>query len=402
MNENRTIIVYVESELKYQFFKKFHICLKNKQIKLCYLTTKNSIYIKYNNESSDIYLIKRDKSCVKKHSNDRLDSLEKRLNYLNEKELNLAFESTIKLLTKLENDYNFYGIFIWGGFSIFERAILDYCKSNNLRKTFFELSNIPGKIQVDSEGVNNASSYDPISNDGNNENPGGDFFEWKSKYLETIEKNPLVQSASAKKINFNYLFDRIAIHTKSIVKFSNYGIIKSSVEKLFYKLSHKYFLDNNDNLPENYIFYPTQVSIDSQILFFGNGYNNTKAIQFASKYANSMGIDLVVKIHPAEKNLRECLNILFLKRKLGFILSNKKSTLLIRNSAKVITINSTIAFETICLNKPLKILGESQFQKYNSENLHYYVFKYLVNVDFWNDEEITENQCDEIFRRFKP
>ncbi len=61
--------------------------------------------------------------------------------------------------------------------------------------------------------------------------------------------------------------------------------------------------DNYDILNNNYLFFPTQVSSDTQIQL-NSKIDNFVAIRKAKEMAESDGIDLLVRIHPAEVDRR--------------------------------------------------------------------------------------------------
>ena len=117
-------------------------------------------------------------------------------------------------------------------------------------------------------------------------------------------------------------------------------------------------------LPDNYYFLPLQVNTDSQIIEYSQWLTSMMALIHAitrayQKYEERLPY-IVFKTHPKcpydyssiERNLRDQSN--------KFIfLNNVDSQILVRHSAAVITINSTVGINAIRHRKPLLVLGQA-------------------------------------------
>lgn len=96
------------------------------------------------------------------------------------------------------------------------------------------------------------------------------------------------------------------------------NLVSKIKEFLLYKtINFKY--DNYDYKNRKYIFFPLQVSNDTQILIHSD-IGIEKALEFAVIEAKKNNCDLVIKPHPAEKNSKFVENLLKKNKKKNFIL----------------------------------------------------------------------------------
>jgi len=151
---------------------------------------------------------------------------------------------------------------------------------------------------------------------------------------------------------------------------------------------------------KDYIFLPLQVDSDTQLVF-NSEISNLDAIKIAYDLSLSNGLELIVKPHPASFNEKELNEILDLKKKLGFKITNKNSFELINNAKEIVTINSSVGLEGIILNKKVTFLGKSFFPKLNENNLKNYILSYLIDIDYFSDETIDQREIFRIIERIK-
>ncbi len=114
------------------------------------------------------------------------------------------------------------------------------------------------------------------------------------------------------------------------------------------------------SLPEHYIFVPFQVDSDTQIIEYSPWIRNMEHLyNVLRKIIDSSDGEspvFVVKEHPSSKNDYRHLHGL----KAGIVFHNQTNTqTLIEGADGVVTINSSVGFEAILLNKPVITLGEA-------------------------------------------
>ena len=59
---------------------------------------------------------------------------------------------------------------------------------------------------------------------------------------------------------------------------------------------------------------------------------------------------------------------------------------LILNAQRVVVINSTVGLEALLLEKNVDIYGRAIYEHFNEYRLKAYIQKYLINIDYFNDE----------------
>jgi capsular polysaccharide export protein len=120
------------------------------------------------------------------------------------------------------------------------------------------------------------------------------------------------------------------------------------------------------SLPDRYVFVPFQVKLDSQILLHSPWIGGMRQLfQVVTEAAERLGAAspaLVFKEHPScpvrYPDLHEAV-----KGKAGVVFASGNSTdELIRRSAGVITINSTVGTESLLLGKPVLALGNAVYE----------------------------------------
>ena len=126
-------------------------------------------------------------------------------------------------------------------------------------------------------------------------------------------------------------------------------------------------LSASDELPDEFIFIPFQVDSDTQIVEYSPWIHNmSQFYEVIVNLKNTIGDKIppiVVKEHPSSKNDYRALHQLTP----DVVFRNSANTQeLIEKSSFVITVNSSVGFEAILLNKPVVTLGNAF---YNIEGL---------------------------------
>ena len=158
--------------------------------------------------------------------------------------------------------------------------------------------------------------------------------------------------------------------------------------------------DNLDFEKEKYIFFPMQVSTDSQIVL-NSDIGLMDSLSYSLKEAQRLGVILVVKLHPAEKSVEITKSLLMLRKKMGFKIVNDNTFVIIKNSLKVITINSTVALESMIIGKEVDILGRSYYKYFNKARIKSYIMNYLIDIDFFQNKSFSVEQIQRLLTRAK-
>jgi hypothetical protein len=165
---------------------------------------------------------------------------------------------------------------------------------------------------------------------------------------------------------FAYLLSFYCTDDYSKLYFSKMDDLKIRLSKLkLLKKKEEVILKNK------YIFLALQLDDDSQTIFFGNDYFQISAIEKAVEILNQLKkldpeIGLIVKVHPLNKYR---INIASLKKRyeskdIKFVIDFPLNDL-IKRSIFVMTINSTVGYESIKLNTPVVVFGQAIYFKNN-------------------------------------
>ena len=213
-------------------------------------------------------------------------------------------------------------------------------------------------------------------------------------YLISKEKNHFVPQ-SIQKIDF---YEKIINHDRYepniVIRIKNF--FKILVKKIKYK---NFTYDNIIDIKSHYIFFPLQVSYDSQLLRNSN-ITLKEAIDYAISFSKKKNKQLVIKPHPAELNF-ELLNY---AKENNALITNENTYVLIKNADIVITINSTVGLETFFYNKNLIVLGDAWYKKYINcsykiklQVLCNYFNSVLVDGDYFNKKIVIDS--DKIIKK---
>ncbi len=308
------------------------------------------------------------------------------------------------------NIYSESFIFAGNGHHVQDLALLALKEELNLKVLFSELSNIDGKVFFDRCGSNFNSIY---AKTYHFDSPALSSIEkeklniWREEYKKNKLASHVVKQAKKK----NFVTD-----LKSMVfEINNFILNIPSLNTIRYGSLSKYLsaclkknkqtkLDNvtaNTEIEElkdsSFIFLPLQVTDDSQILI-NSEYDNYEAIKYFLNKAKQHKKKLCIKIHPAEKDQNFISKINDIIAAEPELLVSKSNTFeLIMKSFSVGVINSTVGLEAILLEKEVEFIGRSfyPFLKDDKE-LYYYLFNYLVQIDFFTGQA----HCKELTAKF--
>ena len=409
MKMKRKILVIIRGFEKSLYFLRLNKALRPFNYQCIFVVDhfNSYIYLKYNR--CNVYLVRN----LKKENRNKIDYPDKDIKNTVEYYMDIYSLSDLKkiylnmffLLEEINKKEHLDYIFFWNGTSIFDLAGKCIAKKYNIKTIFFEIANIPNKVFVDKLGTNAYSELyhnKSILNNFNVEEK--EYYSWKQSYLRNKLKHHIIPQSkkSNKEIKMNY-FNIIIVLCAVFLREIGYDYknLKNKIKKRIKLLNKKniiYKYDVVDYKLMKYIFFPLQVSNDSQILIHSD-ISLMDAILYAIKEAKEKNLELIIKPHPAEHNQEIFNEICKLKEKHKFYFINDNTFKLIKYAKKVITINSTVGLEAKICGKEVEILGRAFYKNFTEEDLRRYILGYLVNIDYFSDKEISKEAIKELEKR---
>lgn len=278
-------------------------------------------------------------------------------------------------------------------------AFSDFFENQNIDVMYSEISNLPGKVIFDPCGVNAQSLLfsTPEYLDNLKEVSEEEHLSWLKQY-EEYKATPIPQS----KINVlsyaSNLLDQIGWSLKFGFNVDSDGLY-GKIKKFFLINQARKFISNlpdtDDCLVGQYVFFPTQVKSDSQLIV-NSDIDNIGALKFAIELARKKGLNLIVKVHPAEKDPSIISEYISLRAKYGFIIVNSNTTELIKGASSIVTINSTVGLESLMYGKKVHVLGRAIYSSFCYERTKKYIHRYLVNFDYYGVDPIKPLEVDKV------
>ncbi|HEY0334206.1 MAG TPA: hypothetical protein VGC74_10910 [Stenotrophomonas sp.] len=292
-------------------------------------------------------------------------------------------------------------LMVWNGATVMGEVARSLRKDVGLRAVFFELSNLPNKVFVDPEGTNAQSHLfrEPsilASYPADREN----FDRWRAEFIRQKRKGSTVpQVAAGRKVGPHHVVDFIYAVTLGYRAFSWTSVRTklANAARRVVRPATKPVIDEAA-LPSRYVFFPMQVSKDTQLVL-NSDVDNVGALR---RLAQTERLPLVVKPHPAEYETAYISKaIAGLTFNYPPVLTNGNTTALIEGAEKVVTINSTTGLEAIILGLPVEFLAPSLYAYLNEGNLASYVMEYLVDLNFFDavDQPVPKSVLEKIYAR---
>jgi capsular polysaccharide export protein len=387
-SNNNLIIVYISAVEKLNFFLRFYTSASMCGYDYKVVTHSASIKLKY----PKAILISCPKRLVVSSVVARLvrDSLEGKAEntVVDGARAEGAYQNLRDLMRTFSLHYNNVLCFLWNGSTLMESIAAEVANENGIERRFFEIGNFPGKIFVDPSGVNCKASISDIL-----------YFrfhylsdftvamgeEWLQKYRANAHSNHTVKQArNINKINGLYLVDWIwSMFFKPVV--SQEPLLK----KIYGKYKRRFSLLSADTVKEiDYIFYPCQVSSDSQLIL-NSDIGNIDALKLVAEKALVQKRSVVVKLHPAEPDVNAIHEIVDFCKLHGIFISDRSVPELLINASEVFTINSTVGLQSILFERPLTILGDTLYKEYSLNDLLGYILEYLLCIDYFGEDDIS-------------
>ena len=287
-------------------------------------------------------------------------------------------------------------VFGGSGLHIQDLAIKQY-KHRTYNTLFSEISNIPGKTFFDPLGANVISNFynkeeiDPACAKRYSKVEFDKWREEQKKIKSSASFIPLQSKTSSMYSYISSTFKDLCFGYSSVAALK---LLRFSPNLLYSFLKKKHNNRSSDNdlgeIEGNYLFHPLQVSTDTQLLY-NSDYDNLSSIAYYRNMAIKLGLSLVVKYHPAETNQKLKSEIYSYCNENNITISKDNTIDLIVNSEMVGVNNSTVGLEAILLNKKVTFIGKTFYRKLTNKNwLYYYLFDYLVDIDFFSGKSKSD------------
>jgi capsular polysaccharide export protein len=397
---NKVALFHVISIEEITFYKRFlDVLYKEYKLKPLFITTSLfcHLYLKFNRLDSYLVYKSKDLECSN-HLN--YESFNEKVKWLSPLQAYNCYEGTKTTLKKIIDRFDVSIAFIPSGRLISHEATKDICREVGIYTVFSGYGNFPGKSFFDPEGTDKASSLFRLKNKISQFDFDNQSFElWRKEYLNKKLKSHIV--AQARKVSYKTYISRFV------------RIVFCKLEKLF-NVAHDVdrgwdaILDlkggevskliSHHELPEKYILFPLQYSLDAQIILNYSG-TYESCLDSALIIAKEIGYPLVIKPHPVE-NSEYAIDYVknFVEKNNDVFISNENTFLLIDKSEKVITVNSTVGLESKLMRKNVNFLGDSIYESMTYNDCAKYLQSYLVDIDYFDKSNITSQQINKILK----
>lgn len=246
-------------------------------------------------------------------------------------------------------------LLVWNGSNRLLSLAIHAAQRRGIPVIYAEHGYFPGSMQLDRDGVNQASSLTRLIRNGLAQRPPSPELDAQLDAIIAAVRGAAPSRVVRTAIPPQYLQTRQArVFNALLYRLRPYGLGKP--------LFPGY---QDPPLPtEPFVFYPLQVRKDSQLLLHSPIWGNDHAAVIAALAHELAQLQpprkLVVKFHPQEDRLAQIRNDALIRQfpDVTFV-CNIPATELIQRARFVVTINSSVGFEAILLDKPLVTLGDS-------------------------------------------
>ena len=396
------IVIYVDNFDRATFFYRLAKGIKEK--KFLFYTTKYSVY-SFLKKDFEVVLFNANEKNISNCNDMPSDTDFLNLTYVYRGSQSVEYAKKVYTMIRDSlalTQLNYQEVevaIVFNGNSASQKAFIDHFSNKNVKTLFCEISNLPGKVIFDRLGVNAKSSlffdakkldtFDPVDVE--------EHQRWVKVY-ENYKNNPIPQGKLEPKFIKAYVLDYFSsLLGRGTREEDKISLIKkiTSVLTLFKSKSSSDLTFDDADLSCDYIFFPTQVRYDSQLIL-NSDINNQQAIEKAVALAKERNCMLYVKIHPAETDPEILRDYVLLKEKYDFLIVNSNTTELIKQAKVVVTINSTVGLEALIYNKELKVYGRAIYSDFDFSRVLSYIHNYLVDFDYFSDELISEKEFNKL------
>lgn len=344
------------------------------------IDVKNIFYLE-SSKNSNLELIQKSNEIIKSFGFNNIDDFAI-LEYEQNKGLFYSKSSHRLYLRKLlvalcfffkQNDLSQFTIFMGAVSHFYPRAILYLSKIHNVKLVMYTQSLIPGRefIIVDNEMFESYKLKKLFDSYIYHENDKLLLKEIKDQVINgKIKKTYLVDF----KLTFkNELSKFNLIASRFKLKFLNHRRLQYLINKFFLRKIYAFIwlLFSKNKIPLNdFVFFPLHMPNEAQLYIRGNGYfEEYKLIKPISILLKEKYL-VVVKEHPGYEGWKSLKELFSYVNNSNVILLNSKisSHNIIKKSKAVITLNSSVWFESLFFKKPVITFGKGVFSEFKITN----------------------------------
>ena len=267
-------------------------------------------------------------------------------------------------------------IWCWNGTKFVDRAIRHFAQKQHIPLKVFEVANIPGCFLVDDDGANaEGRVYSNIQLGWIPPAVEFDYDSWRADYIQAKEAQTSIPQATLANNEVRAKMLELIDLRRSTLRYIHLQVdrllgylIKGGVKKILKSWSIRRAAGSR------IVFFPQQVSTDSQLLF-NSKHDNFSAIKLMIGELPKSAC-LISNLHPAEHRLSTMLRFLFIcARNKNLIPASGGAWHELGRADEVVTINSTVGLEAVILGKPCRFLGRSIFEAFaqNETLLRWYL-----------------------------
>lgn len=290
-------------------------------------------------------------------------------------------KATERVLSTTENNI----IFCWNGATVMGEAARYLQRSHRAKNVFMEISNLPGKLFADPKGVNAQSQLFDNADSilGNLDYCREEYSLWREQYIETKKKNLVIPQAKlGRSLKKHHVIDLLYTFFWGFRTYSHSSIAAKVISLLrpAQRSKSPSSLTTKVELPKDFIFFPLQVSNDTQLLL-NSELGNLEALE---KLVSDTQLPIIIKPHPAETDLSYLTRWLDSQPNTRVQVRLDNTYDLINASKIVATINSTVGLESLIAGKQTIFLGKSFYKNLSTDTLAAYITRYLIDIDFFS------------------
>lgn len=395
------ILIGVDEEERARFFLRFEKGLNDLGYKIIYVADRFSVY-KYMQSRcgciNKVIFLNRKMVDPNAPTVDLNTCLELRSHQATITHMKLVFQAVWGIRNQV--DWPVAYIFIWNGCKVTDYALTLLAQKYKIPTVYFEIANIPGKIFVDAEGTNAYSylyKHPEILHQYDIDDQK--YESWLQTYIKAK-----LQETTVKQAKKRGLWKSIQAGIIDVQGYYFYqgvqkrGRIWGNFINRIKKRLRRRVVEGEFELPSKYLFFPLQVSTDTQIVIHARE-GVESSLRKAIREAKRRGLWLVVKPHPADPYPSYVNQIIREEHYNNVIITRANTFQLILHAECIFTINSTVGLETMILGRPLVVVGRALYENFKKEDIKRYITGYLVSVDYWGKKPLTREELVLCLRR---
>lgn len=336
-----------------QFF--LDMSIQTGKINPIFFSTKWKVRSCMERAGCDVYPVKMNRKSISPLTDEQFNNIvnDKLLFHKNKAYLRQRASFLYSELDDLLRHRKVDGVFVWNGSGLAASVAKDVAKQHKVPVMYGENGYFPHTIQIDNQGVNNASSI--------TQKVGREY----GKTEIVAERMEALEALIRKMVDGNVPpYKKAPKKLKPSLKARVLNEIDTfSLEKILKARGINQNLPRYTGpLPDKYIFVPLQVVADSQVIMYSPLVGNDMAlfVRVCYEAVKKVAPDyrLVVKPHPADVEVTDYVELAANYPELLWV-TDRPSLNLIENASVVITINSTVGLEGVMLHKPVITLGDN-------------------------------------------